>query len=84
MRFTSFLVFMDEGPGATSRVALDSAISGPSKAHVIGLAASLAYTPAVDPFADGGMLGKMPGLCRDLAEAGIGRVETPVCLVLNH
>lgn len=84
MRFTSFLVFIDEGPGATSRVALDSAISGPSEAHVIGLAASLAYTPALDPFADAAMLGEIPGPCRDLAEADFSRVVTPVCLLLGH
>ena len=76
MRFASLLVYVDEGPEATARVALACAIAGISRAHVIGLAASLPDAPQVDPYAGGAMLGEMQGLFRDIAEADVRRAQT--------
>jgi hypothetical protein len=53
MRFASLLVYVDEGPGATARVALACAIAGLSKAHVIGLAASMLHSPRSIPMQPG-------------------------------
>ncbi|MBB5747558.1 universal stress protein [Brevundimonas variabilis] len=76
MRFASLLVYVDEGPEATARVALACAIAGLSKAHVIGLAASSPDTPPVDPYAGGAMLGEMLGLLRDISEADVARAQS--------
>lgn len=76
MRFASLLVYVDEGTEATSRVALACAIAGLSKAHVIGLAASMPDVPQVDPYAAGAMMGEMLGLFRDIAEADVSRAQT--------
>ena len=58
MRFASLLVYVDEGPEAIARVALACAIAGLSKAHVIGLAASMPDVPQIDPYAGGAMTGR--------------------------
>ena len=76
MRFASLLVYVDEGPEATARVALACEIAGLSQAHVIGLAASMPDVPQVDPYAGGAMLGEMLGLFRDIAETDVGRART--------
>jgi len=76
MRFASLLVYVDEGPEATARVALACAIAGLSKAHVIGLAASMPDSPQIDPYAGGAMTGEMLGLFRDIAEADVSRART--------
>ena len=76
MRFASLLVYVDEGPGATARVALACVIAGLSKAHVIGLAASMPHSPQIDPDAAGAMMGEMLGLFRDIAEADVSRAQT--------
>lgn len=76
MRFASLLVYVDEGPEATARVALTCAIAGVSRAHVIGLAASMPDVPQVDPYAGGAMLGETLGLFRDIAEADVSRART--------
>lgn len=75
MRFASLLVYVDEGPEATDRVALACAIAERSKAHVIGIAASMPDAPQVDPYAGGAMLGEMLGLFRDIAEADVSRAQ---------
>ena len=76
MRLASLLVYVDEGPEATARVALACALAGLSRAHVIGLAASMPDAPQVDPYAGGAMLGEMLGLFRDIAEADVSRART--------
>ena len=62
MPLASLLVYVDEGPEATARVALACALAALSKAHVIGLAASMPDVPQVDPYAGGAMLGEGSGL----------------------
>ena len=76
MRFASLLVYVDEGPEAQARVALACEIARPSKARVIGIAASMPDVPQVDPYAGGAMLGEALGLFRDIAEADVTRAET--------
>ena len=76
MRFASLLVYVDEGPEAIARVALACAIAGLSKAHVIGLAASMPDVPQIDPYAGGAMTGEMLSLFRDIAEADVSRART--------
>ncbi|CAL1690578.1 hypothetical protein MMB232_00706 [Brevundimonas subvibrioides] len=75
MRLASLLVYVDEGPEATARVALACSIAALSKAHVIGLAASMPEAPQIDPYAGGAMLGEMLGLFRDIAEADVSRAR---------